>query len=211
MKVFARLIALLAVLLSAGAALAAPVQVNWPDLVPEIEEIADPFESLTPDQMDALRTVLRLEWIGNEQSAAEALALRAELTAQGLDVDALFAARIEIMDQRSAAATAVNPGLVGQEIRIPGYILPLEMRDRKAVAFLLVPTVGACIHTPPPPANQMIHVVHPEGVEVTGLYDPVWITGVMESELSLQDVRYSDGQTSVEISYRMHPTKVEPY
>ncbi|NJN05519.1 MAG: DUF3299 domain-containing protein [Rhodobacteraceae bacterium] len=211
MKRIALLIAGLVAGLTAATALAKPVQVNWTDLVGETAEIADPFESLPSDQMDALRKVLRLEWIGNEESASQAVALRAELTAQGLDVDALFAARIEIMEQRIAAASAVNQGLIGREIRIPGYILPLEFDGLEVVEFLLVPTVGACIHTPPPPANQMIHVLHPEGVEVRGLYDPVWITGVMEAEESLQDVRYSDGQASVEISYKMRPTKVEPY
>lgn len=207
----ARLIAVLFAGLAAATALAAPVQVNWPDLVPESAEIADPFQSLTAEQMDALRRILRLEWIGKEESASEAAALRAELTTQGLDVDALFAARLQIIDQRRAAAIAVNPDLVGQEIRIPGYILPLEMRDRKAVEFLLVPTVGACVHTPPPPANQMIHVVHPDGFEVKGLYEPVWITGVMQSELSEQRVSYSDGQAPVEVSYRMQPILIEPY
>ncbi|MCE8556577.1 DUF3299 domain-containing protein [Ruegeria pomeroyi] len=207
----ARLIAVLFAGLAAGTALAAPVQVNWPDLVPESAKIADPFQSLTSDQMDALRRILRLEWTGNEESGSEAAALRSDLTAQGLDVDALFAARLQIMEQRRAAAIAVNTDLVGQEVRIPGYILPLEMRDRKAVEFLLVPTVGACIHTPPPPANQMIHVVHPDGFEVKGLYEPVWITGVMQSELSEQRVSYSDGQAPVEVSYRMQPILIEPY
>ncbi|MCL5778990.1 DUF3299 domain-containing protein [Limibaculum sp. FT325] len=112
---------------------------------------------------------------------------------------------------RRLAATAVNEALIGQEIRIPGYVLPLEMKDGKAVEFLLVPTVGACIHTPPPPANQLIHVVHPDGVEIRGLYDPVWVTGVMESDQSVQDVRYADGQAEVAVSYAMRSASVVPY
>ena len=206
---------LLSCLLAAGlfavAALAEPAKVTWSDLEPPAAEIANPFESLTSDQMDGLRRMVRLEWIGEPEKQAEADAIRADLSAQGLDVDGLLAARLEIMEQRRAAAAAINEALIGQEVRIPGYVLPLEMRERKAVEFLLVPTVGACIHTPAPPANQMIHVVHPDGIEIKGLYDPVWVTGVMEADRSVQDVRYSDGRARVEVSYLMRPARIEPY
>lgn len=201
----------LAACLLAVSAVAEPASVNWQDLVPEVDEIANPFESLSDDQMDALRRIVRLEWMDDPEKTVEAKALRAELNAQGLDVDALFAARLELMEQRRLAATAVNEALIGQEIRIPGYVLPLEVRNRKAVEFLLVPTVGACIHTPPPPANQLIHVVHPEGIEIKGLYDPVWVMGVMEADQSVQDVRYADGQAEVAVSYAMQPSSVVPY
>lgn len=201
----------LAACLLAVSAVAEPASVNWQDLVPEVDEIANPFESLSDDQMDALRRIVRLEWMDDPEKTAEAKALRTELNAQGLDVDALFAARLEIMERRRLAAKAVNEELIGQEIRIPGYLLPLEIRNRKAVEFLLVPTVGACIHTPPPPANQLIHVVHPEGIEIRGLYDAVWVTGVMQADSSVQDVRYSDGQAEVAVSYAIHSARVEPY
>lgn len=197
--------------LMAFSAVAEPASVNWKDLAPEVDEIANPFESLTDEQMDALRRIVRLEWMDDPEKTVEAKALRAELNAQGLYVDALFAARLELMEQRRLAATAVNEALIGQEIRIPGYVLPLEVRNRKAVEFLLVPTVGACIHTPPPPANQLIHVVHPEGIEIKGLYDPVWVMGVMEADQSVQDVRYADGQAEVAVSYAMQPSSVVPY
>ena len=76
--------------------------------------------------------------------------------------------------------TAINESVIGQEVRIPGYVLPLEMRDRKAVEFLLVSTGGACVHSPSPPANQIIHVVHEEEIDIKGLYAPVWVNGVVE-------------------------------
>jgi len=195
----------------AASALAEPTAVTWQDLAPPSTEIANPFESLAADQMDALRRIVRLDGMDVPEKQAEADALRADLAAQGLDADALLAARLEIMAQRRTAATAVNEAILGQEIRLPGYVLPLEMRDRKVVEFLLVPTVGACIHTPPPPANQLIHVVHAEGVEIGGLYDAVWVTGVVEAAQSVQNVRYADGQSRVAVSYGMRPSSVEPY
>lgn len=237
--------------LFAASALAGPAEVTWRDLAPPSAEIANPFESLTSDQMEALRRILRLgredepekrayaqrrireleqtddpqkkaqadelrriaryELMDVQEKKAEADKIRAELAAQGLDADGLLAARLEVMEQRRAAANSINEALIGKEVRIPGYVLPLEMQGRKAVEFLLVPTVGACIHTPPPPANQLIHVVYPDGVEVRGLYDPAWVTGVVEADQSVQDVRYADGQSRVEVSYGMKSARVEPY
>ncbi len=46
--------------------------------------------------------------------------------------------------------------------------------------FLLVPFVGACIHVPPPPANQIIYVKADEGFGVKGSFDPVYVTGTLK-------------------------------
>jgi len=235
----------------AASAFAGPTELTWQDLAPASVKIANPFESLTSDQMEALRTILRLEredepekrayaqrrireleqmddpekqaeadelrklarfeLMDVQEKQAEAGNIRAELAAQGLDADGLLAARLEIMERRRAMANSINGALVGKQIRIPGYVLPLEMQGRKAVEFLLVPTVGACIHTPPPPANQMIHVVYPEGIEIRGLYDPAWVTGVLKADQSVRNVHYADGQARVEVSYGMKSAWVEPY
>lgn len=77
--------------------------------------------------------------------------------------------------------------------------------------FLLVPTAGACIHTPPPPANQIVHVRYPEGIDVKTLYDAVWVSGRIAAEQSVQTVSYVDGVAPVEASSVMQPTRVEPY
>lgn len=176
-----------------------------------IRELAQMDEPEKKAEADKLRKLARFELMDPQQKKAEADKIRAELAAQGLDADGLLAARLKIMEQRRSAGNSINEALIGEEIRIPGYVLPLEMLGRKAVEFLLVPTVGACIHTPPPPANQMIHVVYPEGVEIRGLYDPAWVSGVVEADQSVRDVRYADGQSKVEVSYSMKSARVAPY
>jgi len=184
-------------------------------LSPPAAVIENPFKNLAAEQMDALRNILRLEAKAQKaddtKARAEAKALRLQLTEAGLDVDALFAARLAIIDKREAAASGVNEELVGTSVRLPGYVLPLEFKDRKVVEFLLVPTVGACIHTPPPPPNQILHVRYPNGITIKGLYTPVWIVGKLRAESSLEKVNYIDGQASVAISYRMQADVVEPY
>ncbi|NJM55135.1 MAG: DUF3299 domain-containing protein [Verrucomicrobiae bacterium] len=203
MRNLAHLIVWLVAGLSAATALAEPVQVNWTDLAPETEEIADPFESLTVEQLDALRRIVRLEWINNEETTSQARALRADLTAQGLDVDALLAARLEIMDHRIAAASAVSSGVVGQEIGIPGYVLPLRVEDGLVVEFLLVPWVGACIHTPPPTPNQIIHVDYPEGFEAVSMFTPINLAGRLTHRPAEYDLFLVDGTMSIPVSYAL--------
>lgn len=211
-----RLVLMFSLAVPQGLALAAdPQEISWDRLAPPAAVIENPFETLTDDQMDSLRQILRFEAQAERsddaEARAEAQALRRQLTEDGLDVDGLFAARLAIMEKREAAASAVNEDLVGTSVRLPGYVLPLQFKDRKAVAFLLVPTVGACIHTPPPPANQVVHVVYPEGIEVNGPFTPVWITGTMVAQSSVQDVGYVDGQAPVSVSYSMQPVLVEMY
>ena len=48
----------------------------------------------------------------------------------------------------------VNTAIVGQQVRIPGFVVPLEDTKDGMKEFLLVPYFGACIHSPPPPAND---------------------------------------------------------
>ena len=43
-------------------------------------------------------------------------------------------------------------------VRIPGYIVPLGFVGSAVAEGLLVPYVGACIHVPPPPANQIVFI-----------------------------------------------------
>ncbi|MCV2874578.1 DUF3299 domain-containing protein [Defluviimonas sp. WL0050] len=216
MTMFARLVLILSLAVLPGLGQAAdPREISWDTLAPPAVVIENPFETLTDDQMDTLRQILRFEALAERsddaEASTEAQALRKQMAEDGLDVDGLFAARLSIMEKREAAATGVNEELVGTSVRLPGYVLPLEFKDRKAIEFLLVPTVGACVHTPPPPANQIVHVVYPEGVEVNGLFTPVWITGTMVAQSSVQKVGYVDGQAPVSVSYSMQPLLVEEY
>jgi hypothetical protein len=192
-----------------------PQDVSWEALAPPPVAVENPFEELTEDQMNALRKILRVEARADQnfsiEARAEVDALRDKLAEEGLDVDGLFAARLEIMEKRETAATAVNEDLVGKTVRLPGYVLPLQIKGKKAIEFLLVPTVGACIHTPPPPANQVVHVVYPDGIEISGLFTPVWISGEMTAESSTQTIGYVDGQAPVSVSYKMRADIVQKY
>jgi len=84
--------------------------------------------------------------------------------------------------------------LDGKRVRIGGYVVPLDFEATTIKEFLLVPFVGACIHVPPPPANQIVYVKAEEGIEITGQFDPVWVTGTIKTEpafTGLADTGYS--------------------
>jgi len=76
---------------------------------------------------------------------------------------------------------AVVTELDGKRVRIGGYVVPLDFDATKVQEFLLVPFVGACIHVPPPPPNQIIYVKAADAFEIAGQFDPVYVTGTLKT------------------------------
>lgn len=96
----------------------------------------------------------------------------------------------------------VVPALDGQLIRLPGYIVPLEVsEDGRTTDFLLVPYFGACIHVPPPPSNQIVHVRSEIGVKLEELYQPYWIEGQMQVKPSTSELADAGYQMEAEKIY----------
>ena len=116
-------------------------------------------------------------------------------------------------DPRATAALAklreawdnapVNPALVGQLVRLPGYLVPLEETKDGLKEFLLVPYFGACIHSPPPPANQIVHVLPKAAAKGLRSMDTVWVTGVLTGTRTDSYMGMS--------GYRIEATQVVPY
>ncbi len=82
----------------------------------------------------------------------------------------------------------VNPAMNGAAVRIPGYVVPTEVSIYGLREFLLVPYFGACIHTPPPPSNQIIHVWSAKPRKDLHSMDPVWVSGKLSTERSQSDM-----------------------
>lgn len=64
-------------------------------------------------------------------------------------------------------------------IRIPGFVVSLDREGEAIKEFLLVPNFGGCIHVPPPPANQIIHVISKKAVPNIRTMDAVWVSGTL--------------------------------
>lgn len=97
----------------------------------------------------------------------------------------------------------VNPALEGVAVRIPGYVVPLDESKSGMTEFLLVPYFGACIHTPPPPSNQILHVKASHPLENLHSMDNVWISGRLHATRSDSSMGIS--------SYAMTLDYVHPY
>jgi hypothetical protein len=94
-----------------------------------------------------------------------------------------------------------NPGLAGADIRLPGYLVPLQDSRAGISEFLLVPYFGACIHTPPPPSNQVVLVRMKSPVRGFRTMDTVWVNGTLRIERTESSVgasSYTIAAASVE-------------
>ena len=96
----------------------------------------------------------------------------------------------------------VVQNLDGQAIRLPGYIVPLEVNEQgRTTEFLLVPYFGACIHVPPPPSNQIVHVRSEIGVKLEELYQPYWIEGALQVKASTSELADAGYQVDAQKIY----------
>ena len=77
-----------------------------------------------------------------------------------------------------------NPKMDGARVRLPGYVVPLEEVKGELKEFLLVPYFGACIHSPPPPANQIVHVRASTPLKGWRTMDAVWVNGTLKATRS---------------------------
>jgi len=200
-----------------GAAPEKARQITWEDLVPQVEKFDDPFLDLTPDQKLDLVLVARTRQLQSggvditpEQLERLNMALK-RLEKDQIDIDGLLAMRGEIAAKRKRAMEAVNENLNGHQVRLAGYVLPLEINGLKITEFLLVPYVGACIHEPVPPANQIVLVKFAQGIEVDGRFTPVWVEGKMNTQIGTSKLYLIDGSADIPRSYTLDADAIELY
>jgi len=211
------LVLLLAALLISPVLAVQVRELQWPDLVQKIE-FEDPFEALSQEHLRELSIYARIEGLKKTSPDKVSQGMKdkaglaeASLRAAGIDIEALLAKRSEIKVLRSKRGQAVDPELNGAYVRMPGFALPLEYSDKKITEFLLVPWVGACIHTPPPPPNQIIFVTVSEGFESMGQFAPVWVSGEIKVKPSTRDLYLVDGSAGIDTGYTLIASEVTAY
>ena len=149
--------------------------IYWEDLIPDdFVQPENPFATMSQEEVDKLLD-------GSDESNARLNQLQEEFN---------YAPVVDELD--------------GKRVKIPAYVTPLEFDGQtKMSEFLLVPYVGACLHTPPPPANQVVHANSDEVVEFKNIYDPIWAIGTIRAETVQSDL--------AESGYRLEIESVEPY
>lgn len=138
-------------------------EVEWTDLMPkdDLDALLAPPEYLN-DIAD-----------GSQQDSVAALNQKESVDAQTKRYrDAL-------------SSTRVMQEFNGKQIRIPGYMVPLEQNEeREVTAFFIVPYFGACLHMPPPPPNQILYVQYEKGIALEALQQPFWFEGTLTVALN---------------------------
>ncbi|MEM8853783.1 MAG: DUF3299 domain-containing protein [Pseudomonadota bacterium] len=105
------------------------------------------------------------------------------------DIEMFF---LDLNDMRSLQPLigTIKPELDGKRVRIAGYTTPVGFGEDET-GFLLVPELGACIHVPPPPPNQIVLVNEAKGSPE--MFAPVWVEGTLRADpvaTILADVGY---------------------
>ena len=161
--------------------------IMWEDLMPEGSE-----EALAAEYEQFYAT-LEKRYAANTTTLANAGDPYAAIT-EGSDLD--------FMPQLGGFETVDD--LDGVFVRIPGYVVPFDFSsDAQLTEFLFVPYMGACIHTPPPPPNQIVFIRTEEAVRVKDIWAPYWIEGTLRTERTDNEL----GNTA----YALEMSALEPY
>jgi hypothetical protein len=80
-------------------------------------------------------------------------------------------------------STRIIEDFNNKRIRIPGFIVPLVSDEKQNISeFFIVPYFGACMHLPPPPPNQILHVKTDIKIRLNSLQDAFWFEGQIKIE-----------------------------
>lgn len=163
---------------------------SWEDLMPEGEDklLAELYTDFYEAQERRFREQLTLS------QAAEAGADIMSMVGEGSAEDTM----------EQIGTYNVVTDLNGAKVRIPGYVVPLDFNaESEYTEFLLVPYFGACLHTPPPPPNQIVFIKSSPATKIDNIYEPVWIEGIMKTGKFGSEMGNS--------AYELTLAKLDPY
>jgi hypothetical protein len=126
----------------------------------------------------------------------------------GISQETLRGLGLTTHDEMSAPAdqppsNGVTMAYDQKTVRLSGFVVPIGYSGIGVSAFILVPYVGACIHVPPPPSNQLVFVTTATPFKSEGLFAPVTVTGMFGTS--------STSTQLAEIGYALSADRIEPY
>jgi hypothetical protein len=220
---------LLLLLASAAPPVPAMQEIGWEDLLPEqmhtLEQEADRLdrmlEEMTPETREvydgvamelSARDTLEMGMLGEEElRPAPRSALASGLAARYPEAVAFWQRVAALRQEFEQLDDVLREDLDGRAVRLAGYLLPLEFDGTRVREFLLVPYVGACIHVPPPPANQTVFVRAASPYQSKGLFAPVWVEGSLKASPASYDLSLVDGSNAVQAGYVIDASRIEAY
>lgn len=145
--------------------------------------------------------LLNEDWYQQMQKDMASYGRMAFLKDGSEEAEKLMASMRKKLDEAPIATKYIN-----QKIRMPGFVVPLDAVRNGQREFLLVPYFGACIHTPPPPANQIVLVTsHPKLnlSKTLESMDVIWVEG----ELKEARTKTASGVSG----YSLEAVQIYPY
>ncbi|MDW5417061.1 MULTISPECIES: DUF3299 domain-containing protein [unclassified Iodobacter] len=198
-----------------GPLLAADVKpIKWSDLQPDSSALRSAVGNLNQEQKARLMRAFQqrqqkaIVAAGKLKPADLSIDINTLLKEDFSDLEPLVA-KIEAFEKKRT--TEAQIGLDKQTVQLDGYLLPLKQANKKVTEFILVPVIGACIHVPAPPANQMVVVQYPKGFPAGNLFAPITVTGKLLVKSSKSDLALADGSSKVEVGYAMTANEVREY
>jgi len=184
----------------------------WEDLKPH-PHFKDPFKKLSSYELYKLGSLAKIEQnTKNKDLSKDDKKRRAELqnwlAQKNIDYKHLLAIQDRVETIRKEQLQNVNRSLDHSSVEISGYLLPLNFQNEKANEFLLVPWVGACIHTPAPAKNQIIYIKTAEWIDAVALFEPVSVSGKIQILEAQNDLFLSDGTSQIASSYSIFSAQV---
>ncbi|ABZ77649.1 conserved hypothetical protein [Shewanella halifaxensis HAW-EB4] len=184
---------------------------DWQVLAPIINEQDVRLPDVTESQKRLLASVIQLQDSAKALDKENAVKARQRLIDDGVDVDVVLDARARYMALAQRRAESLNTEVNGKRVSVSGFVVPTKFNGVKATEFLLLPYAGACIHMPPPAANQIVKLSYPPGFEVENVQFPVTVRGTINADKQTELVQLVDGKMNVTMGYAMDALTIEKY
>ena len=113
--------------------------------------------------------------------------------------------QLRALDMTTGKATDELKKIDNTTVRIAGYMVPLENDDlEEAAEYLIVPIAGGCIHTPPPPPNQIVYcrMINRKKAKID-MFVPQWFEG----KFNVAKTNSPYGA----VAFQMSVSSVQPY
>ena len=188
---------------------------QWEDLLVKHEH-EDPYTDLPVD----VRLNLMMAATGRQvlktsrEPASEAVQFRVDslvnlITEQGIDIETIDRYHADMTRSFTNKTEKTRKELDGKLVGIPGYLLPLDKKDKLATEFLLVSWIGECIHKPRP-KNQVIHVTVKDGYECRSDFESVMIEGRMTVADNISELHLEEGSATIPSGYSIVHGRIIP-
>jgi len=189
---------------------------NWQSLKVEPTNLADPYAQLSQEQLEQLSILGRIKWLLKngkvDPQGADALqgkTIENHFKLSGLDANWLLSQRETIRQDRQQKNC--NQAIEGKIVKLVGWIIPLDLNQSGQISnFLLLPYLVNCSHVLPPPADQVVHILATEPINLnfSNNAEQFRIEGILRFVHNIHIVYRLDGMIQLESSYKIEPKTI---